>query len=141
MPLRRKSRTFALQMLFQWEVGRLDPKRLEDGFWRMARAEQSTRAFANELFEGAVAGAPELDALFAAHTKNWRVERMGVVDRAILRLATYELCAQKAPPKVVLNEAIELAKQFSSAEAAPFINGILDSVLRSLQKKRAADAG
>ena len=141
MTLRRKSRTFALQMLFQWEVGHMDIERLEDGFWRMARAEPSTRAFANELFEGTVAGATQLDALFVAHTKNWRIERMGVVDRAILRLATYELCAGKTPPKVVLNEAVELAKQFSSAEAAPFINGILDSVLRSLKKKPASDAG
>jgi N utilization substance protein B len=140
MSLRRKSRAFALQMLFQWEVGRQDPKRLEDGFWRMARAEKTTRAFANELFEGAATGAAECDALFAAHAKNWRVERMGAIDRAILRMATYELCAGKTPPKVVLNEAVHLAKQFSSAEAAPFINGILDSVYRSLQKKRAAEA-
>jgi N utilization substance protein B len=138
--LRRKSRAFALQMLFQWEVGHMDIKRLEDGFWRMARAEPSTRAFANELFEGAAAGAAELDTLLAAHSKNWRIERMGVVDRAILRLAAYELSAGKTPPKVVLNEAVELAKQFSSAEAAPFINGILDSVLRSLKKKPTSAA-
>ena len=141
MSLRRKSRAFALQMLFQWEVGRQDPKRLEDGFWRMARSEKTTRAFANELFEGAAAGAAEFDALFAVHAKDWRVERMSVIDRAILRLGTYELHAGKTPPKVVLNEAVNLAKEFSTAEAAPFINGILDSVYRSLQKKRAAEAG
>lgn len=137
MSLRSKSRGFALQMLFQWEVGKQDPKGLAEGFWRMARAEKATRLFADELFEGTAAGAGELDALLAVHAKNWRVERMSVIDRAILRLACYELRAGKTPPKVVLNEALELAKQYSGAEAAPFINGILDSVLRSLQKKKS----
>ena len=135
MSLRHKSREFALQMLFQWEIGRQEPRRIEDGFWRIARSEKTTRAFANELFEGTAAGANELDALLAAHAKNWRVERMAVIDRAILRLAAYELRAAKTPPKVVVNEAIELAKKFSSAEAGAFINGILDALLRTLPKK------
>ena len=134
MSLRHKSRAFALQMLFQWEVGRQDPKRIEDRFWRMVRAEKATRAFADELFEGVVAASAELDQLLQTHADNWRVERMASVDRAILRLAAYELRTKKTPPKVVLNEALELAKQFSSQEAAPFINGVLDSLLRSLQK-------
>src|SRR5262249_44805189 len=104
--LRSKSRVFAMQMLFQWEVGGIHPpKALEEGFWLMARAEKTTRAFANELFEGAAAQAPELDALLASHTKDWRVERMGAIDRAILRLAAYELKDGKTPPKVVINEA------------------------------------
>jgi N utilization substance protein B len=140
MSLRHKSREFALQMLFQWEIGRQDPRRIEDGFWRIARSEKTTRAFANELFEGTVAGRSELDALVEARTENWRPERMAVIDRAILRLAAYELRAAKTPPKVVVNEAIELAKKFSSAEAGAFINGILDSLLRSLQKQEKVRA-
>ena len=108
MSLRHKSRECALQMLFQWEIGHQEPGRIEDGFWRMAPAEKRTREFANELFEGTVASAGELDALVAARSDNWRPERMAVIDRAILRLAAYELRQAKTPPKVVLNEGIEL---------------------------------
>ena len=136
MSLRSKSREFALQMMFQWEIGRQEPRRIEDGFWRIARAEKTTRDFANQLFEGAVAGAAELDALVAARADNWRPERMAVIDRAILRMAAYELRQAKTPPKVVLNEAIELAKKFSSEDAAGFINGVLDGLLKSLQKPK-----
>jgi len=135
MSLRHKAREYALQMLFQWEIGRQDPHRIEEGFWRMARAEKTTRALAQEFFEGAAAGAAELDALIAAHAKNWRLERMAVIDRAVLRLAAWELRAGKTPPKVVLDEAVELAKKFSSQEAASFVNGVLDAVLKSLPKK------
>jgi transcription antitermination protein NusB len=138
MSLRHKSRECALQMLFQWEIGHQDPGRIEDGFWRMAPAEKRTREFANELFEGTVASAGELDALVAARSENWRPERMAVIDRAILRLAAYELREAKTPPKVVLNEGIELAKKFSSEEAARFINGVLDALLRSLRKQETA---
>ena len=135
MALRHKAREYALQMLFQWEIGKQDPRRIEEGFWRMARAEKTTRALANQLFESTVAGAAELDALVAAHAKNWRLERMAVIDRAILRLAAWELRAGKTPSKVVLDEAVELAKTFSSQEAASFVNGVLDAVLKSLPKE------
>ena len=135
MSLRHKSREYALQMLFQWEIGRQQPSRIEEGFWTVVRAEKATRVFASQLFEGAVAGAAELDALVAAHAEHWRLERMSVIDRTILRLAAFELRSSKTPPKVALNEALELAKKFSSAEAAPFVNGVLDALLRTLQKK------
>jgi N utilization substance protein B len=135
MSVRHKSREYALQMLFQWEIGRQQPSRIEEGFWRIVRAEKATRVFANELFEGAAAGAAELDALVTAHAEHWRLERMSVIDRAILRLAAFELRSAKTPAKVVLNEAVELAKKFSSAEAGPFVNGVLDALLRTLQKK------
>jgi transcription antitermination protein NusB len=135
MALRHKAREYALQMLFQWEIGRQDPRRIEEGFWRMARAEKNTRVLANQLFEDSVDGAAELDALVAEHAKNWRLERMAVIDRAILRLAACELRAGKTPPKVVLDEAVELAKTFSSQEAASFVNGVLDGLLKALPKK------
>ena len=125
-------------MMFQWEIGRQDPRRIEDGFWRIARAEKTTKEFANHLFEGAVANAAQLDELVAAKAENWRPERMAVIDRAILRLAAYELREAKTPPKVVLNESIELAKKFSSEDAAGFVNGVLDALLRSLKKESTA---
>ena len=135
MPQRRKPRQYALQMLFQWEIGKQDPGRIEDGFWRIARAEKSTRAFADELFESVVKNAPELDALVAQHIDNWRMDRLAVIDRAILRLGVHELRAGTVPRKVVVDEAVELAKAFSSEDAAGFVNGVLDSVLHALPEK------
>ena len=134
MALRRKAREFALQMLFQWEMGKQETHQIEGNFWKGARAEPKTRAFANQLFEGAVGEAAELDALLAQHAENWRVERMAAIDRAILRLAAHELRVGETPAKVVINEAIELAKKFSDAEAAPFINGILDAIYKAQGK-------
>ena len=135
MPQRHKARQYALQMLFQWEIGRQSPARIEDGFWRIARAEKTTRTFANELFEGVVKNASELDALVAEHTENWRLERIALIDRAILRLGAHELCTGTAPRKVAVDEAVELAKTFSSEEGAGFVNGVLDSILHSLPEK------
>jgi N utilization substance protein B len=132
MAQRHKARQYALQMLFQWEIGRQDPLRIEDGFWRIARAEKNTRTFANELFEGVVRNAPELDAIVSDHTENWRLERIALIDRAILRLAAHELRSGKVPRKVVVDEAVELAKTFSSEEAAGFVNGVIDSILHAL---------
>ncbi len=133
MSLRRKSRELALQMLFQWDVGREKPAKIEHTFWKTARAAESTRRFANELFEGAVARADESDRLAKEFSQNWRLERMAAVDRSILRLAIYELRAGTAPAKVVLDEAVELANLFSSAESGAFLNGVLDAVMKSLE--------
>lgn len=132
MTLRRKSREFALQMLFEWDMTRQDPARVEKLFWKSARAAASTRDFANELFEGAVAQADAIDELVARFAENWRLDRLAAIDRNILRLAIYELRAGTAPPKVAIDEALELAKKFSSAEAPAFLNGVLDAALKSL---------
>jgi len=130
--LRTKSREFAMQMLFQWDMSRQDPKKLESKFWRTAKASDSTQAFANKLFEGASRDADELDALIVQHARNWRLERMAIIDRAVLRLAIYELRTGETPPKVILNEAVDLAKKFSSEDAGSFVNGILDAVNAAL---------
>jgi N utilization substance protein B len=132
MTLRRKSRIFALQMLFEWDMTRQDPARVEKLFWRSAPATASTRDFANQLFEGAVKQVDTLDELAAKFAENWRLERIAAIDRNILRLAIYEMRAATAPSKVVINEALELAKKFSSARAPSFLNGVLDAVRRSL---------
>ena len=124
-----------MQMLFQWDMSRQDPAKLEAKFWRTAKAADNTRAFANKLFEGAAKNADELDALIVQHAQNWRLERMAIIDRAVLRLAIYELRIAETPPKVVLNEAVDLAKKFSSEDAGAFVNGILDAVRKSLIAK------
>jgi N utilization substance protein B len=130
MTLRRKGREYALQMLFQWGMTQQEPWRVESLFWKSARAEKNTRVFANSLLEGAVAEVEQCDALIEKHAKNWRPERMAAIDRTILRLAIYELLHTDTPPKVVLDEAIALAKKFSSEEAPKFINGVLDAILK-----------
>jgi transcription antitermination protein NusB len=139
MTLRRKSREYALQMLFQWEMGKQEPARIEEGFWKNVRAQGSTREFANQLFENAAARAAEIDPIISTHAKNWRIERMPAIDRAILRLSIAELRTTGTPPKVIINEALELAKKYSSEDAAPFINGILDAAHKSFTKKPPAD--
>ena len=124
-----------MQMLFQWDMSRQDAAKLEAKFWRAAKAEDSTRTFANKLFEGASRDADELDALIVQHAKNWRLERMAIIDRAVLRLAIYELRLAETPHKVVINEAVDLAKKFSSENAGSFVNGMLDAVHKSLINK------
>ena len=121
-------------MLFQWGIHHESPMRIEQSFWKTARAAESTRRFANELFEGAVAQAESNDKVVEQSSKNWRLERMAEIDRGILRLAMYELRSGTAPLKVVIDEAIELAKRFSTSESVPFINGILDTAAKSLEK-------
>ena len=124
-----------MQMLFQWDMSQQDFAKLEAKFWKSAKAADKTRAFANELFEGAAKDVAVLDALIVGHADNWRFERLAAIDRAILRLAIYEMRGGDTPAKVVLNEAIDLAKKFSAEESGSFVNGILDSVHKSLNTK------
>lgn len=134
MTLRRKSREFALQMLFEWDMTRQKPAKVEQHFWKVARAADETRKFAHELFEGAVSQVEKTDLLIGELSENWRLDRLATIDRNILRLAIYEFRFGTAPPKVVIDEAIELAKKFSSEEAPGFLNGILDAARKRLEK-------
>src|SRR5215469_16904499 len=101
MTQRRKSREYAVQMLFQWEMGKQEPSRIEEGFWKIASAQKATRDFANQLFELAASRAQEVDRIISEHAKNWRLERIAAIDRTILRLALAELCATSTPAKVI----------------------------------------
>jgi len=123
-----------MQMLFQWDMSRQDFAKLESKFWKSAKAADQTRALANKLFEGAAKDVAALDALIVSHADNWRFERLAAIDRAILRLAIHEMSGSDTPPKVILSEAIDLAKKFSSEESGAFVNGVLDSVHKSLKK-------
>ena len=122
-----------MQMLFQWDMSQQDFTKLEAKFWKSVKAADKTRAFANKLFEGAAQEATALDATIVKHADNWRFERLAAIDRAILRLAIHELNGKDTPAKVVLNEAVELAKKFSSEESGAFVNGVLDAVHKSLK--------
>lgn len=132
MPSPRKAREYALQMLFQWELARAEPARIESTFWKAARASAGTRQLANALFEGAAADSGAADELIARHAEHWRLERIAAIDRSILRLAVHELRRGNTPPKVVISEALELAKKFSEAGAGAFVNGVLDAIYKSL---------
>jgi transcription antitermination protein NusB len=133
MPSRRKSREFAMQMLYQWELGGNTPEQVGASFFQERKAGQEVQKFARELFRGAVDDVKKLDVLIREHAENWRLERMAAVDRSILRLAVYELLhCPETPPAAVIDEALEIARRFSGAGSVEFVNGILDSVLKSL---------
>jgi transcription antitermination protein NusB len=132
--LRTKAREYAMQMLFQSEMSPQDPKKLEAKFWKSAKASDTTSEFANALFEGAAAEASSADEAITKHAVDWKLERIAAIDRAILRLGIYELRRGETPAKVVINESVELAKKFSSEDASAFVNGILDTVRKSLIK-------
>ena len=133
MSIRHKAREYALQMLFQWDLSPQEPAKLEEKFWRAARAAETTKRFASRLFVGATAEVTLLDKVIAQNSENWSLERLSAIDRAILRLGIHELRCGETPPKVVLDEAVELAKTFASEDSAPFINGVLDAVCKSLK--------
>ena len=122
-----------MQMLFQWEMSQKDPHKLVEQFWKGASAADLTESFANELFEGAARQIKDLDALIERHSE-WKIERISAIDRAILRLAIYELRANTAQRRTVFNEALELAKKYSSEESPGYLNGILHAVGKTVKK-------
>lgn len=124
-----------MQMLFQWDMSEQDARKLEVTFWKGAKAADQTRTFANQLFEGASHDSTALDELISKHAENWRLERLAAIDRAILRLAIHEMRATDTPAKVVINEAVDLAKKYSSDDAGGFVNGILDAYRKTMVEK------
>jgi transcription antitermination protein NusB len=144
MGSRHQARERALQILFQYDIhGK--PGVWLDEFWKPFKADEETKVFAERLVEGVLDKKKELDALIGKHATNWKVSRMPIVDRNILRAGVYELIwMDEVPAKVTMNEAIELAKSFGDDEASKFVNGILDKVLATeprLDAKRAEAAG
>ena len=135
MGTRRKSRELALQMLFQADMGKQSPEQVRKSFWaQRSDVEDETRGFADDLFRVAGERAPEIDALIQQHADNWRVERMAAVDRNILRAGVAEFMAYpKTPKPVIINEALEIARKYSSPESVYFINGVLDSVAKGIE--------
>ncbi len=134
---RHRARGAALQMLYQWEVGRLDMAAVRRS--RPAEPEEplpeALQAFAERLAEGTANGLATIDPLISDAASSWRIERMNVVDRLILRLAVHEFLREKeTPASVIINEALELARSFSSDDAVAFVNGVLDAVRRKLER-------
>jgi len=135
MGTRRKSRELALQMLFQADMGKQQKEEVRRSFWReRAEVGRETRGFAEELFGVASERAREIDELIERHAEHWRMDRMAAVDRNILRLGVAEFLGYPETPRpVIINEALEIARRFSTAESVNFINGVLDSVAQELE--------
>ena len=124
-----------MQVLFEWDMRGESVDRAISHYYESLYSEESEvkpkpDPFMEELARGTVASAKEIDKQIEEKAENWRLERMPVVDRNILRLAIYEMTRQSVPAPVVIDEALELARQFSNDESLPFINGILDAVRR-----------
>ena len=137
---RHRAREAALQILYQWEVGKADVDRAIETFfdlqWADAKPpEDAFREFAAVLAWDTVKRLDEVDALIADSAENWRPERMAVIDRLIIRMAVCEFIRDKdLPHAVVINEALELARTFSTEDAVKFINGMLDGIKRKMEK-------
>jgi N utilization substance protein B len=136
---RRKSRELTLQMLFQADMGKQDPDQVRQTFWReRGDVAADVRDFADDLFRVATGRASEIDSLIEGHAEHWRMERMAAVDRNLLRGAVAELLGFPTTPRaVIINESLEIARKFSSPESVQFINGVLDSVGKELEKAKA----
>jgi transcription antitermination protein NusB len=135
MPSRRRSREHAVQILYQWDMRKQPVEESIDAFYTGLYSEESPvrperDEFLEQLVRGTVEKAGEIDALISGHAEHWRLERMPAVDRNILRLAIYEMQNTVTPPAVVIDEALELARRFSSEESVQFVNGVLDAVYR-----------
>ncbi len=138
MGTRRKSRELAMQMLFQGDLGKQKPDEVEKLFWESRDdVDDDTRGFADDLHRLATTREDEVDALIQKHAQNWRLERMPVVDRNLLRTAVAEMLGfPKTPTAVVINETLEIARRYSGPESVNFVNGVLDAVGRELLDKR-----
>jgi N utilization substance protein B len=131
MGARRKARELALQMLYQHDLSGNAPDAIVDTFEDLQKSKPNTREFATRIFRGTVDHLAEIDEMITAQADNWRLTRMAVVDRNIIRMSVYEFMHEDDTPKlVIIDEAIEIAKKFGTQKSSQFINGILDGILK-----------
>jgi len=129
MGLRRLAREYALQILYGIDVCQLEAGEAQQSFWQNHRCGRKVLEFATILVEGALKNLNQIDGLIRKYAKNWDIERMASIDRNILRQATFEiLYLLDIPVNVIINEAVELAKKYSTGESGKFVNGILDKI-------------
>jgi N utilization substance protein B len=133
---RHRAREAALRALYLWEIGGVTPPQAIGVYFREHEADagDDVLAFATAIVEGTVADLAAIDALIVAHSQHWRLERLAVIDRLVLRIAVWELRHEtETPPPVVINEAIELARQFGTDDSVRFVNGVLDAIRKDLK--------
>jgi N utilization substance protein B len=137
MGTRTKARECAFQMLYQWDITREPMDRVAGLFWQVRTSTPETQAMAERLARGGQAEVERLDEAITAASTNWRFERIAAVDRNILRIAAYELMKEpQTPSRVIIDEAVEMAKRFGEADSPPFVNGVLDAVMRKVRGPR-----
>ena len=138
MGTRRKARECALQMLFAADVAKTGESILTRDYWTELgepTLDEETRDFADKLSVGTLREVEKIDTTIRTRAEHWRIERMAIVDRNVLRMAVYEFLFSDTPHTVIINEALEIARRFSTFEATQFINGILDAIKHDLEKK------
>ena len=138
MGTRRKSRELVMQMLFQGDLGKQSPDEVTKLFWAsVTDVDAETRGFAEDLYRIATSRREEIDTLIEQHSQNWRLERMPVVDRNLLRSGIAEMLGfPKTPAAIVINESLEVGRRYAAPESIHFLNGVLDAVARDLLKAR-----
>ena len=136
MGIRRRSRELAMQALFYMDVHQNSSQELLDRFCEYFSPPEKTRPFFFKLVNGVLASRTEIDALIERYSENWKLSRMSLVDRNVIRIAVYEmLYCSDIPPKVSINEAVDIGKKFGTEESGAFINGIIDSIRMAIEKK------
>ncbi len=135
MPKRRRSRESALQVLYQWDINHDEGTDL-GCVNNNALLNRGSDEVSDRIIEGVLQHHREIDLLIERYSENWRLNRMAPIDRTLLRIAIYELLyCEEIPPKVTLNEAVELGKEYGSEDSGSFINGVLDRILNEVVKK------
>jgi|SRR3990172_3422572 len=131
--MRRKAREYALQILYALDLNPQPPSDFLKVFWDLNPTKEEIIRYSSNLVTGTLKRKKEIDALISAHSSHWKIDRMPVTDRNILRLAAYEMIHEPSVPhKVIMNEAIEIAKKFGTTDSSTFINGVLDSIHQEL---------
>lgn len=129
MRKRSRAREYALKILYQIDISKDTYQDVLNNFWSDSKIEKTIKEFTNRIVAGTMENILRIDKIIARYATNWQIKRMAVVDRNILRLATYELLfLEEIPPKVSINEAVEIAKRYGDIESGKFVNGILDKI-------------
>jgi len=137
MGIRRNARENALQVLFQIEFNSGDLDEVLEEFRQSRRVKEKEREYGEHLVRGVIDHREEIDKIIQSHSKNWRISRMDLIDRNLLRLAAFEMIYQPdLAPAIIINEAVEIAKKYGGKESATFINGILDELRRECHERQ-----
>lgn len=139
MSSRRKARELALQLLFQTDLTRSTPQDILGLFWKVNETDSKNRKYAEFLFLKAFENQAKIDELIGGHAQHWRLDRMAVVDRNVLRIAVSEMLYGETPQVVVIDQAIEIARKFSSDESSRFVNGILDAIKDEIENQAVTE--
>jgi N utilization substance protein B len=138
MGVRRRAREVALKILYGLDILPREVDKTLEEFWFLTRYSPEIREFASRLVKGVMEHKEEIDKLIIKNVTNWTLDRMAAVDRNILRFAIYELLyEEEIPPKVTINEALDIAKKYSTDKSSAFINGILDKIHHTVVKKKS----